>query len=632
MGKTKVKVDKSIKSVILTDVLPFETPLYFSNFGFFNSQTSKKIKIPPFITTVFKKKKQYIPFQFEIKRSERKYRTLSLMHPIIQLDVCNFYCEFGSLIVSACSKSKFSLRKPIRKANYIFIEQDNTLKPIIPTSYFVYKPYKFLYKFFTSFEFNKLEKKYRNYAKIDVSKCFDSIYTHSISWALKDKEFAKENIKNYSFESVFDRLMRNSNHNETNGIIIGPEVSRIFAEIIFQQIDVNVEKKLSGKKYKFNSDYVIKRYVDDYYIFSNNTELIDLIIQIIDEELEFYKLHINDSKTKLINAPFISENSISKIQMSSAINFFYENLFKPSENGKPNYSLNSIKRIRNPQQKSMSLINEIKAVLKVSGATISDISKYTLSIITKKLQKTLDTEKQEIVIEELQKNIINIFITVFLDLIFYITTLDTVTKNTNQLIIIISLIRNYYLKHDLDSLKLVEKRIQENLLLLFQSLNHKNKENSVEVCNIMIALKVLSKDFLLTEDKIKQMFNIKGNEEIKMNYFKVAGLLYYIEDRSQFNSLKINLCKSIIRHYTKSKYLLQNADLFCLFFDFIKCPYIEKDYKKELIEIVSKKYNRTLNNTQKGEIINYINNFTWFVDWNSKVKKLIERKQISFDY
>ena len=38
--------------------------------------------------------------------------------------------------------------------------------------------------------------------------------------------------------------MQEMNYNETNGIVIGPEFSRIFAEVILQQIDTSVEREL----------------------------------------------------------------------------------------------------------------------------------------------------------------------------------------------------------------------------------------------------------------------------------------------------------------------------------------------------------------------------------------------------
>ena len=58
--------------------------------------------------------------------------------------------------------------------------------------------------------------------------------------------------------------MQQMNYNETNGIIIYPEFSRIFAELILQRIDKNVEKELYNKGYRYKEDYDIYRYVDDF--------------------------------------------------------------------------------------------------------------------------------------------------------------------------------------------------------------------------------------------------------------------------------------------------------------------------------------------------------------------------------
>jgi len=54
-----------------------------------------------------------------------------------------------------------------------------------PASFFSYSGVDRLYKFFSSNEFFRLEKKFPHMMLMDVSKCFSSIYTHSVSWAIK---------------------------------------------------------------------------------------------------------------------------------------------------------------------------------------------------------------------------------------------------------------------------------------------------------------------------------------------------------------------------------------------------------------------------------------------------------------
>lgn len=638
MGKVKRKITRKKEIVLLTEVLPFETPIFFSNYGFFNYSISNKSNSPTFLQKIFSKRKFYIPYEYEIKRTEFKYRTLSLMHPIMQLELCEFYSKFENLMLYNCNKSKFSLRKPRNKAKYIFSEDSELNFPIISSKYFKYTPYNFLYEFFGSYEYNRLEKQYKSLLKLDISKFFQSIYTHSITWALKNKTFAKENINKYSFEDEFDCIMQNINHKETNGIIIGPEVSRIFAEIILQKLDVTVESELNSQGYKYGKEYKIKRYVDDYYVFANDQDLLQLIQEIIEEKLESYKLHLNDSKTEFIQAPFISSISVAKLDIGHTLNRYFSGFIKEveDEGETKSYKLlaTNIKKVRSPMSISMRGINEIKSTLKRSSANINDISRYILTIIENKLKQIFSLEG-EFTIDEKQENNIITFVFIILDIIFYITSLDTVTKNTNSLIAITSLIRKFYIKYDLDDLQRVEKRLYNELLLLFKTLNHKKKDSSIEAINILVSLRVLSPDFSLTVDQLNTMFvlNLNNTKDIEIDYFKIAGLLYYIRDNDKYEVIKEKVSESLVNRYLYEKSPLEKSDLFCLFMDIVKCKYIEKQIKLKLLDIIVKKEDlNPLNASEKNRVINYICKYSWFTEWNTKISKLLKRKSFTTDY
>ena len=156
----KQKIDSSQSRVIMTDVLPFEAPITFSNIGLFNFLLTKKVIRPNFIKFLFENKEFYIPYKYEIKRKSDKYRTLSLVHPLSQIKFIEFYTKFEDLILYNCNKSKFSLRRPIKKTKLIKSEENQF--PLFPTRYFVYGPYNFMYEFFDSFEFRRLEKNSQN--------------------------------------------------------------------------------------------------------------------------------------------------------------------------------------------------------------------------------------------------------------------------------------------------------------------------------------------------------------------------------------------------------------------------------------------------------------------------------------
>ncbi|MBE0573638.1 RNA-directed DNA polymerase, partial [Candidatus Dojkabacteria bacterium] len=144
--------------------------------------------------------------------------------------------------------------------------------------------------------------------RLDISRCFESIYTHSLSWAVRGKEFSKQNKQNFFFESEFDRRMREANWGETNGILIGPEVSRIFAEAILQAIDVEVAKKVQELTIKCE----IRRYVDDFFIFSNTHSELLKVKSVIETASASYGLHLNENKTSVSERPFISKTSIAR--------------------------------------------------------------------------------------------------------------------------------------------------------------------------------------------------------------------------------------------------------------------------------------------------------------------------------
>ncbi|WP_412049384.1 antiviral reverse transcriptase Drt3b [Hoeflea sp. Naph1] len=179
-------------------------------------------------------------------------------------------------------------------------------------SYFAYKKYLLLDRFFSSNELVRLESRFSNLRMLDVSRCFFNIYTHSITWAQKEKEFSKKNTRRYSFEQQFDELMQKSNYNETAGILVGPEVSRIFAEVILQRIDLELERRALERGLQSERDYAIRRYVDDFHIFSNSVDTLNALEDLLADELEAYKLFLNTDKREELSRPFVT--GISRVK------------------------------------------------------------------------------------------------------------------------------------------------------------------------------------------------------------------------------------------------------------------------------------------------------------------------------
>ncbi|RZJ88179.1 MAG: RNA-directed DNA polymerase, partial [Chryseobacterium sp.] len=197
-------------------------------------------------------------FNYKISHKENDHRELSIPHPKTQAELVTFYEEYKELIIYYCSLSPFSIRKPDSIANYIFfndrlhienrgdkyddIEESGKEYESLKT-FFTYRKYPNIHRFYEDYRYHRAEKKYNSMFKFDISKCFDSVYSHSVAWAIYGKTVVKERLKgtDITFPGRFDSFMQNANFGETNGILIGPEFSRVFSEIILQSIDKEIE-------------------------------------------------------------------------------------------------------------------------------------------------------------------------------------------------------------------------------------------------------------------------------------------------------------------------------------------------------------------------------------------------------
>jgi len=380
MTKRRIPLTHPKLRSVLTDMLPFEVPPTFSNRGFycflrdngieiegkelrwvsdtsaldstirllFGVEANAVVKSENITEWGKSKTRRSVPlgkcemntrpFNFRVAHG-LDGRILSVVHPRNQVAVAAFYARYSSLIIYYTSLSEFSIRRPVSVSGFAFFNDrlhEQKLDPSVRGiemedreyeqlgSYFVYRKYRNIHRFFESYKYHRSEKKYNAMVQVDVSKCFDSIYTHSLSWAAIGKSQAKFDLEasKLTFAGRFDSLMQKLNYNETNGIVIGPEFSRIFAEIVLQSIDVELLRRLaaspSGLIHK--EDYEIFRYVDDYFVFYNEVSAQAAIVQMLQEALKEKKLNINTTKIKQYEKPIITEITVAKDRVSSLLN------------------------------------------------------------------------------------------------------------------------------------------------------------------------------------------------------------------------------------------------------------------------------------------------------------------------
>lgn len=153
----------------------------------------------------------------------------------------------------------------------------------------------------------KLSLNFEYLLNTDITDCYGSIYTHTISWALHKKDIIKSNFylpkkerKEYLGDEI-DEIIRAMQNGQTNGIPQGSILMDFIAEMILGYTDSLLYDKIKTEKIK---NYKILRYRDDYRIFTNSQEDAVKIARYLTEILIGLNLKLNSNKT------FISNNII----------------------------------------------------------------------------------------------------------------------------------------------------------------------------------------------------------------------------------------------------------------------------------------------------------------------------------
>lgn len=127
----------------------------------------------------------------------------------------------------------------------------------------------------------------------DVTDCYGSLYTHSISWALHGFEKAKKGKgKKKLLGDKIDAHIQAGRYGQTNGISQGSVLMDFVAELVLGSVDKSINSELKGK-----TDVRILRYRDDYRIFANSDERAEHVLKIVSDKLRSVGMRLGVAKT-----------------------------------------------------------------------------------------------------------------------------------------------------------------------------------------------------------------------------------------------------------------------------------------------------------------------------------------------
>lgn len=675
MKKKHTKIDKKdYFRAILTDTAPSDVPIIFSNDGLYINHHKAKTNAPNSFSIIRSlytniispiesskltpdeaastQNKQSYPLKYKIIKNDNNLRTLSLIHPRSQKNYCAFYSEYSSAIISICSQSPFSIRAPAKIGGSFYssdADPHNKYKEInIDTlevelhrrhtsSYFAYSGYNRIYKLYNSPRYLNLEQKYASMWTLDIANCFQSIYTHTISWAIKNKEFIKQNIAHTNqFCQKFDTLIQRSNNNETNGIPIGSEVSRIFAEIILQDADIKIISLLEKRGLRHEIDYEVLRYVDDYIVFSHSNENSEIIAHAISDVLNNYNLNTSDSKQKKYNRPFCTEKSKAIIGVKLLLDTLENSLItKSTINGKRHSFPNNI---YNPEKFAQSFINKVKSLIIDNNKGYSEVSAYIVSVLCRRAADILISQKYYVSTcpAKAQANdlILREAILIIFRIVFFFYSVNPTVSSSNKIsktLIITDQFISTKKPHHLDFFR-TEIMTHVNRLKFHRQKNDtRNGFISLERLNILLATSEFGRNYLLQPNH----FEYLAEDEINITYFDIVALTYYFKDHAAYATARESLFKIALNRLNENFNLQQESEQAHIFLDLICCPYLNADIRIEILKKYLSIYesNETFTNDSIAALVTELEDNFWFVKWkNLDLVRLLERKELKSVY
>lgn len=144
---------------------------------------------------------------------------------------------------------------------------------------------------------------------IDISGFYRNIYTHTFTTIRIGAEEAKRafaensDSNDYLMYVKLDERIRAMNGKRTNGLLVGPYISRVLSETILARVDIEFR----------NAGLNFVRYADDYEFYIYNEKNLDKTKSLIDSIISKYYFEINNEKTFYEKYPFYVFENFEKI-------------------------------------------------------------------------------------------------------------------------------------------------------------------------------------------------------------------------------------------------------------------------------------------------------------------------------
>ncbi|MEA4829745.1 MAG: RNA-directed DNA polymerase, partial [Enterococcus thailandicus] len=473
--------------------------------------------------------------------------------------------------------------------------------------------------FTSSEEWFVLNSKFKYFIRTDYKSCFDNIYTHTYKWLIGKDVNDTKNFKNVNVYTIIDRVLQNINSRTSNGIVIGPEFSRMIAEILLQGIDSGVYSYLLNKGLVNGEDYKIYRYVDDIFIFSESEGLADEIVNTYSSIARKYLLHLNDNKLSKNKIPFILDVWLNDTNLF--VNRVSTTLFTSKEEQRGilekhlkenNISQKSDTNFKPYIFKEKMFYLTKKSLMNQFNRLICDFEEKNKTIVAYFMGMLLNKVKRN-------KTKMNIFrenvsagtVFDFLHFVFYIYSFYPDFNNTQRLLSILSYIRDEF---DIYQEKDKLQSLINKYAFIFE------KANLNDIVNLILFFSQARVEIPFKQEcRIVEKLRKKDDPILWASY-----MIYAKYSNKYYTEIQSEVCKLIQEHMEAilSKDSIYTYREFWWLLIFNKSPYITNREQAIFDNIISGLQVKTGNDKTAGDICGNLfvefltNSSNQFFEWN----------------
>lgn len=627
-------ISKSKYRVVISDVLPYERPVFFTNrffarfLKYYGIKTSEGKLVATrhtedeglseFLILLGGRQGDKRPcFQYCIsKDNENAGRRLAVIHPYHQVKMVEFYERYNQLLVEFCHRSDYSIRFPHKVAvwqkkqkGYYRLFSDDAKEVDTRESlkhYFAYRHYRNINYFYSDYRFLRAEKQFGHLIKIDLEHCFENIQPECLSEAVFGKQV--EECQG-SFVHDFCEMQKDF-INKDEGIVIGPEFSRIYAEMVLQRIDQMVEKKMEEFGFVRNRDYIFYRYVDDSFLFYSSVWTKDFFLYAYEKSLRAYNLKINNEKTILFDErPFMEPISLIKALFTKMVDEKFQNRLETFK-GFRKLQLNLYDTPTRIDAKTFVL--EMRNIMRSCDKTVKykEMTSSLLGIMQKKLLSLLsafndlysqyskaaadgDIIEKGLQIKEKYEREFIIFCKELIEILFYILQCDLRMSTSIKVISIIGKLQDFVRgRYKIDEYEKsakfphrqicdLDEKISDEIRALLRK-TAPTQYNLMEILNILEVEKIMSPQCQISPITLCEFLKKLDNLEESLNFFTVFELIHFIRKTQGYEELNLRLHQWIMNELGLLKTSkCSDTEAVLTLMEVLCCPWIDENKKKQ---------------------------------------------------